>query len=124
MTFSFSQPSQTFLLYALVASTVFFFACLALRQWFSAPSQALDDSKPAQPATPDPKPLSPQSTHQTDIKTEDCEEEEEIEMIKEPAIDRTFVKQTYEAFLVLDVEATCMPGTDFNYPNEIIVSPS
>lgn len=44
-------------------------------------------------------------------------------MIKEPVIDRTFVKQTYDAFLVLDVEATCMPGTDFNYPNEIIVSP-
>jgi hypothetical protein len=29
--------------------------------------------------------------------------------------------QPYDAFLVLDVEATCQQGTDFNYPNEIIV---
>lgn len=32
------------------------------------------------------------------------------------------VKQPYDAFLVLDVEATCKEGTDFNWPNEIIVS--
>lgn len=32
------------------------------------------------------------------------------------------VKQPYDAFLVLDVEATCQEGTDFNWPNEIIVS--
>jgi hypothetical protein len=31
------------------------------------------------------------------------------------------VKQPYDALLVLDVEATCLPGTDFNWPNEIIV---
>lgn len=31
------------------------------------------------------------------------------------------IKQPYEAFLVLDVEATCHMGTDFNFPNEIIV---
>ena len=31
------------------------------------------------------------------------------------------VKQPYDAFLVLDVEATCQEGTDFNWPNEIIV---
>lgn len=30
-------------------------------------------------------------------------------------------KQPYEAFLVLDLEGTCKLGTDFNYPNEIIV---
>jgi len=30
-------------------------------------------------------------------------------------------KQPCEAFLVLDVEATCHEGTDFNFPNEIIV---
>ncbi|KAF5344056.1 hypothetical protein D9756_011522 [Leucocoprinus leucothites] len=29
-------------------------------------------------------------------------------------------QQPYEAFLILDVEATCFQGTDFNYPNEII----
>lgn len=31
------------------------------------------------------------------------------------------VKQPYDAYLVLDVEATCQEGTDFNWPNEIIV---
>ena len=31
------------------------------------------------------------------------------------------VKQPYDAFLVLDVEATCQEGTDFSWPNEIIV---
>jgi hypothetical protein len=30
-------------------------------------------------------------------------------------------KQPYDAFLVVDFEGTCMLGTDFNYPNEIIV---
>lgn len=32
-------------------------------------------------------------------------------------------KQPYDAFLVLDVEATCHEGTDFNFPNEIIEFP-
>lgn len=32
-------------------------------------------------------------------------------------------KQPYDAFLVLDVEATCQEGTDFNWPNEIIEWP-
>lgn len=33
------------------------------------------------------------------------------------------VKKTQpDTFLVLDVEATCVPGSDFNWPNEIIVS--
>ncbi|KAG5728368.1 3'-5' exoribonuclease 1 [Termitomyces sp. T112] len=32
-------------------------------------------------------------------------------------------KQYYDAFLVLDVEATCQQGTDFNFPNEIIEFP-
>ena len=29
--------------------------------------------------------------------------------------------QSIDAFLVLDVEATCQQGTDLNFPNEIIV---
>ncbi|KAJ7940858.1 ribonuclease H-like domain-containing protein, partial [Mycena leptocephala] len=33
------------------------------------------------------------------------------------------VKQPYDAFLLLDVEATCQRGADFNYPNEIIEFP-
>jgi 3'-5' exoribonuclease 1 len=31
------------------------------------------------------------------------------------------VVQPFEAFLVLDIEGTCNQGTDFDYPNEIIV---
>lgn len=38
-------------------------------------------------------------------------------------IDIPAAKQAYDAFLVVDVEATCMPGTDFNYANEIIEWP-
>ena len=30
-------------------------------------------------------------------------------------------RQPWEYILVLDVEATCVAGTDFNWPNEIIV---
>ena len=37
-------------------------------------------------------------------------------------IDPSAAKQAYDAFLVVDVEATCLLGTDFNYANEIIVS--
>lgn len=45
-------------------------------------------------------------------------------MVSTPAvaIDRVAARQPYDAFLVLDVEATCQPGTDFNYANEIIAS--
>ncbi|KAF9466388.1 ribonuclease H-like domain-containing protein [Collybia nuda] len=32
-------------------------------------------------------------------------------------------KQPYDVFLVLDIEATCQQGADFNYPNEIIEFP-
>ena len=31
------------------------------------------------------------------------------------------IKQPFEVFLVLDIEGTCDLGTDFDYPNEIIV---
>jgi len=30
-------------------------------------------------------------------------------------------RQPWDYFLVLDVEATCVPGADFSWPNEIIV---
>lgn len=33
------------------------------------------------------------------------------------------VRQPWEYFLVLDVEATCLPSTDFTWPNEIIEWP-
>ncbi|KAE9406420.1 hypothetical protein BT96DRAFT_1014920 [Gymnopus androsaceus JB14] len=35
----------------------------------------------------------------------------------------TNLKQPYDAFLVLDVEATCKQGSSFDYPNEIIEFP-
>lgn len=61
----------------------------------------------------------------SDPNTENNEEpvEDEIQdtMVRTD-IDWTAVRQPYDAYLVLDVEATCMPGTDFNYANEIIVS--
>lgn len=34
----------------------------------------------------------------------------------------TTVRQPYDVFLVMDVEATCVEGSSFNYPNEIIAS--
>ena len=42
---------------------------------------------------------------------------ESQEIPPEPSMTR----QPYEVFLVLDIEGTCDQGTDFNYPNEIIV---
>ncbi|TFK42902.1 ribonuclease H-like domain-containing protein [Crucibulum laeve] len=39
----------------------------------------------------------------------------------DPAVPNT--RQPYDMFLVLDVEATCHLGTDFNYANEIIEFP-
>jgi hypothetical protein len=32
------------------------------------------------------------------------------------------VKQPYDAFLILDVEATCIQGSGLNWPNELIAS--
>jgi hypothetical protein len=42
--------------------------------------------------------------------------------IPTPSKSPSRARQPFEAFLVLDVEATCQLGTDFDYPNEIIVS--
>ncbi|EGN95998.1 hypothetical protein SERLA73DRAFT_185475 [Serpula lacrymans var. lacrymans S7.3] len=39
------------------------------------------------------------------------------------AIEDTRAKQPYDAFLVLDVEATCLQGAGFEWPNEIIEWP-
>ncbi|KAH7889768.1 ribonuclease H-like domain-containing protein [Phlebopus sp. FC_14] len=38
-------------------------------------------------------------------------------------IEAVHVKQPYDAFLVLDVEATCLPCVGFDWPNEIIEWP-
>ena len=56
----------------------------------------------------------------TETNEEQAEDETQDAMVRAD-IDWTAVRQPYDAYLVLDVEATCMPGTDFNYANEIIV---
>lgn len=43
--------------------------------------------------------------------------------LAEPAVVAPSTYQPYDAFLVLDVEATCIQGGDFSYPNEIIEWP-
>jgi len=46
-------------------------------------------------------------------------EEFEVDQPEEPQPSQ----KHYDYFLVLDVEATCVEGTDLNWPNEIIVTP-
>ena len=43
------------------------------------------------------------------------------EKIAPAPIPRPRIKQPYKRFLVLDIEATCDLGKDYDYPNEIIV---
>ena len=43
------------------------------------------------------------------------------QMASAPEFKGLSVKQPFKVFLVLDIEGTCEVGTDFNYPNEIIV---
>ena len=49
-------------------------------------------------------------------------EEQQQSSMKEQCHQTAWTCQPYDAFLVLDVEATCLQGTDFHWPNEIIVS--
>ncbi|KAG6821163.1 hypothetical protein H0H93_005383 [Arthromyces matolae] len=44
-------------------------------------------------------------------------------LLSEALQQEVIVKQSYDAFLVLDIEATCWKGTDFSFPNEIIEFP-
>ncbi|KAJ6546468.1 ribonuclease H-like domain-containing protein [Mycena vulgaris] len=46
-----------------------------------------------------------------------------VDVVSAAPFSASKVKQPYDAFLLLDVEATCQKGTDFNYPNEIIEFP-
>ncbi|KAK7693238.1 hypothetical protein QCA50_002804 [Cerrena zonata] len=111
------QSTTDLFLLALLASIVLVFVFLRRRRSsIKVPEEAPNDSKTPIAATlPNSIPSPSPSLSAIPPDTND--------MIHEPFIDRTYVKQSYDAFLVLDVEATCMPGTDFNYPNEIIEWP-
>lgn len=50
-------------------------------------------------------------------------EEQQQSPVKEQCHQTAWTCQPYDAFLVLDVEATCLQGTDFHWPNEIIEWP-
>ena len=75
----------------------------------SLPSNS-DSGEQGRALRPDPKEARTSVNHESQTSRE-----EGIRMGKR-------VKQAYDAFLVLDVEATCVEGSDFAYPNEIIVS--
>lgn len=109
------QTTTDLFLLAFLASIVLVLAYLRRRSTIKVPEEAPNDSKtPIAAPLPNSNPSPSPSPSAIPPATND--------MTHEPFIDRTYVKQSYDAFLVLDVEATCMPGTDFNYPNEIIVS--
>lgn len=99
-----TSTSQLFLLVAFLLAVLI--AIVARKHEAPAPDDPLSHEKDTAPAIEEQK-------------------DSESEMGPSAAltdIDWTAVKQPYDAYLVLDVEATCMPGTDFNYANEIIVS--
>ena len=48
--------------------------------------------------------------------------EEQQQLSMKEQCHKAWTCQPYDALLVLDVEATCLQGTDFHWPNEIIVS--
>ncbi|KAK8849620.1 hypothetical protein IAR55_004955 [Kwoniella newhampshirensis] len=55
---------------------------------------------------------------------DDDDDEEEVE--EEGGVTgpiKNIIKQPYRSFLCFDVEATCRPGKEFDYPNEIIEFP-
>jgi len=117
MQLSVIYPGNPLLLYLLIPALCLVILYFLRRPQSSEPDQALNDSKTTFSALTT-SPVSP-SLPQKDLE----EPKESTEMILNPVIDRTLVKQAYDAFLVLDVEATCVQGADFNYPNEIIEWP-
>lgn len=63
----------------------------------------------------------PTVSHTLSVQTTPQSDKEETTSTN-PAIDSR-VKQPYDVFLVLDVEATCKQGSNFEWPNEIIEWP-
>jgi len=66
--------------------------------------------------------LSPSQTSHKDAVSENNPEHPFPEALEDdPALLRPPSVTGYDAYLVFDVEATCERGTDFDWPNEIIV---
>ncbi|WWD04520.1 hypothetical protein V865_002590 [Kwoniella europaea PYCC6329] len=55
--------------------------------------------------------------------TDDSDDEEYLTPESDTPINIRILKQTYKSFLCFDVEATCRPGKEFDWPNEIIEFP-
>jgi len=69
-------------------------------------------------------PLIPQPSDKTDMRYQRTPRHVKAKKKKIPIVEPQRIPgivQPCEAFLVLDIEGTCNQGTDFNYPNEIIV---
>ncbi|KAJ8481235.1 hypothetical protein ONZ51_g6138 [Trametes cubensis] len=81
-------------------------------------SIAAGGSLPAEASSATAPPSIPRTkTHAGSLQTtNDIHSDSQRDMIKR-------AKQPYDAFLVLDVEATCVQGAGFDYPNEIIEWP-
>ena len=74
------------------------------------PSKAAGDASVHLVDTPSPR----DNTGRTDLSST-------AESLAETLVEDIRIKQPYDAFLVVDVEATCCSGVGFDYPNEIIV---
>ncbi|WWD20246.1 hypothetical protein CI109_104722 [Kwoniella shandongensis] len=60
------------------------------------------------------------AVHRAALRDPSSEDDDEVESPPEPV---KIVKQPYRSYLCFDVEATCRPGKEFDYPNEIIEFP-
>lgn len=88
---------------------------LSSRSWYRPkPSEAV----PVSPLVPRPSDKSAMRCYQRTLRR--VKAKKKILLTAEPPRIPGIV-QPFEAFLVLDIEGTCNLGTDFNYPNEIIV---
>ncbi|KAG8217452.1 hypothetical protein J3R82DRAFT_5597 [Butyriboletus roseoflavus] len=120
-----------------ISSFLFFFVLplAILYRFCKTPTQVPEKNclKPYLPETPSSSQqglvLMPSTFYQPPMKVlEGLNHTEPSHVTKEPLrtnpqVEIVGVKQPYDAFLVLDVEATCFQGTGFEWPNEIIEWP-
>ena len=66
--------------------------------------------------------IAPSAVTQADTAPTSSRNEEQQQSSMKEQSQTGWTCQPYDVFLVLDVEATCLQGTDFHWPNEIIVS--